>query len=443
MIGLMFFKRGAFVKRKVISFFLMVVLVLGCFTATAPQASAATVVKPTSVSVTSKVSVPVRGAVTLKATLAPQKAGSALTWSSAKPAVATVSAKGVVTGKTVGSTKITVKTANGKSASCAVTVTKEILPTAVTLKPLISSVPSGNQTKIIATVFPENAGNKSITFSSADTAIATVDKQGSVSAKKKGVVLITAKTHNGMVAVCAVTVTAPIPADSVKVSQAKLSLQSGKTATVAATVAPSNVSNKTVAWSSSKTAVATVSSAGKITAKTAGTAVITAKSHNGKLAKCTVTVTASKPTEAQQRSKLNGIMRSWIGVAVNYSMNSSTAVINPKSPPKSLDCSAFTSSIYMTAFGINISRSSATQMNAGKKVDHSKAKKGDFSNLKIGDLIIFDWGGDGKSDHVGLYSGGGKYIHMTTSSRIQETNVKPAKILAVRRVIQADGTLVK
>ena len=443
----MFFKRGAFVKRKVLSFFLTVVLVLGCFSVTAPSASAAAAAKPTSVSISAKASVPVRGTLALKATLAPQKVSTTLTWSSSKPSVAAVSAKGVVTGKAVGSTKITVKTANGKSADCTVSVTKEVMPTAVTLKPLLAQVPVGNQTTVTAAVYPATAGNKAVTFTVNDSTLAAVDKQGNVSGKKMGTVIVTAKTHNGRSAKCLITITAPIPADTVKVNKTKLSLLAGKTAALAAAVAPENTSDKAVVWSSSKASVATVSSAGKVTAKAAGTAVITAKSHNGKTAKCTVTVTPPpkppKPTAAQQRSKLEGIMRSWVGVAVPYSLNSSTAVINPKKPPKSLDCSAFTSSVYLTAFGIDISRSSATQMNAGKKVDHAKAKKGDYSNLKIGDLLIYDWNGDGRTDHVGFYSGSGKYIHMTISHCVKETSVIPADIIAVRRVIQDDGSLVK
>ena len=62
--------------------------------------------------------------LTLKATLAPAKAGTALTWTSSNKKVATVSGKGVVTAKKPGTAKITVRTANGKKAVCTVTVKK-------------------------------------------------------------------------------------------------------------------------------------------------------------------------------------------------------------------------------------------------------------------------------------------------------------------------------
>ncbi len=81
---------------------------------------------------------------------------------------------------------------------------------------------------------------------------------------------------------------------SVSVSKTSVSLNVGGTASVTATVAPSNASNKTITWSSSDTSVATVSG-GTITAVKAGTATITAKSNNGKTATVTVTVSSETP----------------------------------------------------------------------------------------------------------------------------------------------------
>ena len=80
-----------------------------------------------------------------------------------------------------------------------------------------------------------------------------------------------------------------VAATGVTLSKTSLTLDKGKTQTITATVTPSNATNKTVTWSSSNTSVATVSN-GKITAKGAGTAYITAKTYNGKEAKCKITV---------------------------------------------------------------------------------------------------------------------------------------------------------
>lgn len=78
---------------------------------------------------------------------------------------------------------------------------------------------------------------------------------------------------------------------SVKLNRSALSLEVGETGKLSATVLPASAANKSITWSSSKTDVATVSSNGTVTAKKAGTAVITATATNGKSASCTVTVT--------------------------------------------------------------------------------------------------------------------------------------------------------
>lgn len=86
---------------------------------------------------------------------------------------------------------------------------------------------------------------------------------------------------------------------SVTLNKSALSLEVGKTGQLSATVLPNSATNKSVSWSSNNEAVATVSSKGIVTAKKAGTAVITATAVNGKSASCTVTVTGgtTEPTE--------------------------------------------------------------------------------------------------------------------------------------------------
>ncbi len=86
--------------------------------------------------------------------------------------------------------------------------------------------------------------------------------------------------------------TVEIPVTSVTVNPTSLNLIVGDNATLAATVAPSNATNKKITWTSSNTSVATVSN-GTVTAKATGTATITATSSNGKKGTATVTVTKS------------------------------------------------------------------------------------------------------------------------------------------------------
>ena len=81
----------------------------------------------------------------------------------------------------------------------------------------------------------------------------------------------------------------------VSFDQTSLSLEEGKTATLTATVSPSNATNKAVTWSSSNTSVATVSTSGVVTAKSAGSATITCTTEDGaKKATCAVTVSAAE-----------------------------------------------------------------------------------------------------------------------------------------------------
>ena len=127
---------------------------------------------------------------------------------------------------------------------------------------------------------------KKVTWKSSNTSIATVTSAGKVTAKKPGTATITA-TVNGKKATCKVTVKAPIT--KVSMNKSSVSVDKGKTAVLSASYAPANTTDsKTVTWKSSNTNVATVSN-GKVTAKKAGTATITAKIGT-KTATCKVTV---------------------------------------------------------------------------------------------------------------------------------------------------------
>ena len=163
----------------------------------------------------------------------------------------------------------------------------------------------GENTTLIAAVMPENADDKAVTWSSSNTSVATVDDDGTVSAVAAGSAVITATTADGgKIATCIVTVTpATVAVESVSLDKTSLSLVVGDTETITATVNPDNASNKTVNWSSSSTAVATVDANGNITAVAVGTAVIIASTvDGGKTAFCTVTVTASAAVPVQSVS---------------------------------------------------------------------------------------------------------------------------------------------
>ena len=84
----------------------------------------------------------------------------------------------------------------------------------------------------------------------------------------------------------------PIPVDSIQLNTTDKTMISGTTYDLFATIAPSNATNKELIWTSSNTAVVTVSASGRVTARGNGTAIITATAKDGskKAAKCTITV---------------------------------------------------------------------------------------------------------------------------------------------------------
>ena len=232
---------------------------------------------------------------TLAATVTPENAeNKSIIWSSNNEAVATVDANGTVIAKRAGTAVITATSTNGKSAGCTVTVEKKQIPvTEVRLSESTVGIVEGSTYKLTATVLPENTtDSKNVSWSSNNEAVATVDANGNVTAKRAGTAVITATSTNGKTAGCTVTVSKKeIPITEVRLNKSTETLTEGETTTLTATVLPENTTyGKSVKWSSSNVAVATVDLMGKVTAKSAGTAIITATSENGKTASCTVTV---------------------------------------------------------------------------------------------------------------------------------------------------------
>ncbi len=140
---------------------------------------------------------------TLTATLTPSNSATYCTWTSSDTTIATVTSGGVVTGKKVGTATITVKTTNGLTSTCTVTVKKA--PTAVTLDKTELSLKVGETYTLKKTLTPSNAAT-SYTYSSTYTSVATVTSSGKIVAKKAGTAVITVTTHNGKTATCTVTV---------------------------------------------------------------------------------------------------------------------------------------------------------------------------------------------------------------------------------------------
>ena len=159
----------------------------------------------------------------------------------------------------------------------------------------------GSSQTLQATVLPSNATDKTVTWKSNDTSVVTVSSNGTVTAVSVGTATITCKANDGsgIQAACIVTVTpSDVKVTSISLNKTSLSLETGQSETLSAAVYPNNATNKTVAWKSSNTSVATVSSNGTVTAVSKGTSTITctASDGSGVSASCVVTVTEPAQT---------------------------------------------------------------------------------------------------------------------------------------------------
>lgn len=233
---------------------------------------------------------------TLAATVLPTNAtNKGVIWFSGDDDIATVNSAGVVTAFKVGVTEITVVTEDGQyTATCRVVVTEPTIPvSSVTLNKSTLSLLS-NQTEILsATVAPANATEKSVTWTSSDSKVATVNSAGAVTGVKAGTTTITVTTVNGAKkATCDVTVTEPIiSVTGISLNKSATTIQQGQAETLKATVIPTNATNKNVMWTSTDDKVATVNSAGTVTAKLLGVVTIMATTVDGaQTAICSVTV---------------------------------------------------------------------------------------------------------------------------------------------------------
>ena len=205
---------------------------------------------------------------------------------------------GMVKGVAEGTANITVSVADSnykpEQVTLQITVSeKKIEITEVLLNKYAETLTEGDTITLSAEVLPyDTTYSKNVSWSSSNSAVATVDANGTVTAKSAGTAIITATSENGMTASCTITVEKKlIPITEVCLDKSSATLTEGDTATLTATVLPENTTySKDVSWSSNNSEVAAVDANGTVTAKSVGTTIITATSENGKSASCTITV---------------------------------------------------------------------------------------------------------------------------------------------------------
>ena len=225
--------------------------------------------------------------INLTATVKPSNAtNKKVTWSSKNQKVATVTQNGKVTAKAAGTTTITATTEDGGfTATCKVTV--KIPVTKVTLNKTKLTLGAKEKFTLKATVKPNNATSKKVSWNSSNKKVATVSSKGVVTTKKTGKVTITAKA-DGKSKKCTITVKkAP---KKITLNAKRKTLKKGKTFKIKAKL-PKNTASYKITYKTSNKKVATVSASGKVTAKKKGKATITVATFNKKKATLKITVT--------------------------------------------------------------------------------------------------------------------------------------------------------
>lgn len=207
-------------------------------------------------------------------------------WYSSNPAVASVDSDGSVKSTGAGLTMITCRFSDGSEDYRLVRVVEK--PVEFSLKKPTSELKIGEEFKLRSEIVPGSSTDE-ITWKSDNTAIATVDRSGNVTAVSQGTCTITAATASGLES--SVKVTCVIPAEAVKLSHETRSLYQGKEFNLTPEYTPSESKEK-ITWTSSDPKVASVNSKGKVTGVSFGTATIYANTSSGASAYCNVNVIA-------------------------------------------------------------------------------------------------------------------------------------------------------
>ena len=236
--------------------------------------------------------------VQLKATVLPNNAyNKSVTWKSSNSKIATVDKNGKVKALKVGNATITATSTDGSnvSAQCKIKVVQRVTKIKLN-KSIINLSKKGKTAKLKATVLPNNAYNKSVTWKSNNTKVVTVDKNGKIKATtNKGITYVNAIAKDGSKIRTRVLVVVGEKVKKITLNKTSVTLNRGaknRGFQLKKAIKNKNATYKGVSWYSSNKNVATVNSNGKVTIKHRGKVVITVKAKDGsnKSAKCKFTV---------------------------------------------------------------------------------------------------------------------------------------------------------
>jgi len=234
----------------------------------------------------------------LIATVEPNNAtNKSLTWESSNTNVATVDKNGKVKTLKVGNAIITATSTDGSnvSAQCKIKVVQRVTKIKLN-KSIINLSKKGKTAKLKATVLPNNAYNKSVTWKANNTKVVTVDKKGKIKATtNKGATYVNAIAKDGSKKKAKLLVVVGPKVKKITLNKTSVTLNRGaknRTFQLKKAIKNKNATYKAVAWKTSNKNVATVDNNGKVTVLKKGTVTITAKAKDGsnKSAKCKIIV---------------------------------------------------------------------------------------------------------------------------------------------------------
>ena len=223
-----------------------------------------------------------------------------VTWESSNEEIVEVGTDGTVKGKVPGKAVVTVYTTQPDSkvkAQIQITVQQAITGIELDTKKL--SIPVRKNAPIKATVAPENATNKKLTWTSSDESIAKVNAQGTVTGVSAGKAQITATAVDGTEVAATCEVTVFVPVSKVTINEGRqYAVPAGLTHTFTATVVPEDATNRGLVWTSSDETVATVDQNGTVTGVSFGKATITATASDGSNVVGTIAIVINKAIES-------------------------------------------------------------------------------------------------------------------------------------------------
>lgn len=193
-----------------------------------------------------------------------------ITWSSSDASIISVDEEGKVTAKAAGKATITATAADGSGASGSIELEVMIPVESITIEPSELKLSVTDSYSLTVKIMPEDATYTELIWSSDNAEVATVDKEGIVTANAIGTATITVKAKNAsdISATCIINVLPPAP-ESISISETEISVEIGNSFQLFATVYPAEAPQE-IEWSSENPEIATVNEDGVITAMKEG-----------------------------------------------------------------------------------------------------------------------------------------------------------------------------